>query len=99
MPFLVVGLFLTLSNPFELPLGVLLIPFAVLALGIYMASYKLARLSPLSARKSRFIAGSLTSVVMLLILLQSIRQLSAKDFVILAALLIGLIFYVRRIDL
>lgn len=55
-------------------------------------------MAPISLRKRKSIAAILTVILLLGVLLQSVRQLSAKDLLILLALLVGVTFYVRRID-
>lgn len=98
---LIVGLvlFLLFTSPYELPLFMLIVPFILLALILFKLSKMILMLLSVSGKKSKFISGAITSLVMLVILLQSIRQLSINDFLIVTALFVGLIFYMRRIDL
>jgi hypothetical protein len=98
-PFIILLVFLLFTDPYQLPLVLVLLPFLVLGIGVYFFSKTLLKVAPLSKRKETFIASVVTSTILLLILLQSIRQLSVKDFLILLALLAGLTFYVRRLDL
>ncbi len=98
-PFLVLFVMLLLTDPFQLPLMLLMVPFLLFGLGCFLVIRELLKLIPVSVRRRKVIAGVLTSVLLLAMLLQSIRQLSLKDLLILSALLIGVTFYVRRIDI
>jgi hypothetical protein len=99
IPFILFGVFVLLTNPYKLPIPLLLVPFLLLGVGTFCAVREVLRLSPLSHRKRTLIAATLTSIILLGILLQSIRQLSVKDFLILIVLLTGTTLYVRRIDI
>lgn len=91
--------FLLMTDPYKLPLIFLTVPFLLLTALIYLICRLL--LGRLIGRKSktRYIAGVMTGLLMLIILLQTIRQLSIRDFLIVGALFVGLTFYMRRIDL
>jgi hypothetical protein len=91
--------FLLLTDPYNLPLAFILVPFLILGITTYYVMRTSLQLTPLSLRKRTFIASTFTGTLLLLVLLQSIRQLSVKDLLILVALLVGLTFYVRRLDL
>ena len=98
LPFITLGFFLLLTDPHDIPLPLLVVPFVLLGFGIFrLLSFALARLTKLSVARIRLLAGLITSLVELLVLLQSIRQLSLKDFFLLVALLVGLTFYLRRV--
>jgi hypothetical protein len=97
-PFLLLGLFLMLTDPYDLPLIILLLPFVLLGWGIFKATKELGKQAGLSQRRSKLTATIVTILVLLTVLLQSIRQLSAKDFIILIVLLAGVTLYVRRFD-
>lgn len=98
LPFIILGIFLLLTDPYDIPLPLLVVPFVLLGFGIFrLLSFVLARLTKLSVARIRLLAGLITSLVELLVLLQSIRQLSLKDFFLLVALLVGLTFYLRRV--
>ena len=91
--------FIVSTDPYKLPLPLVVVPFLLLAVIVYQgSSFTLAK-SPLRGRRPRLVAGMVTSIILLLVLLQSIRQLSVKDFLILGALLVGLLLYLRRLDL
>lgn len=90
--------FLATTDPFKLSLVVLFVPFVLLGVGVYHVVFLLSTLSGLSDRRGRAIAFVATGMLLLAALLQSIRQLSLRDFCILTILLAGVLFYMRRID-
>lgn len=98
LPFLLLGLFLAFTDPYNLPLIVLLVPFVLLGWGVFKGLQVGGSLTGLSPRRSKVIAVIVTTLVLLTVLLQSIRQLSIKDFIILIVLLAGVTFYIRRFD-
>lgn len=99
VPLLILVSFLLLTDPYKLPIILILVPFLVLGIGLYYATALVLQVAPLSQRKVTFIAGMVTASLLFLLLLQSIRQLSVKDLLILVALVVGLLLYVRRLDL
>lgn len=99
LPFLLLVLFILSTDPYDLPLPLLLFPFLLLGAGVYFTTRELLKVAPVSKKKSNLISAVFASVVLLGVLLQSIRQLSVKDLLILSVLLAGATFYVRRIDL
>ena len=99
LPFFALGCFILLTNPRSLPLPMLLIPSSLLGVGSYNLSKELLYASSVSVGKARFIAGALTAILLLGVLLQSIRQLTGKDFLILSILIVGVTLYMRRLDI
>jgi hypothetical protein len=98
IPLVLFILLVVFTDPLKLPLIFLVAPFILLALFVYRLSGFLLRHAGLSVKKSRFISGVVTGLLLLLMLMQSIRQLTIKDLLILAALLIGVTLYFKRID-
>jgi hypothetical protein len=96
---IILGVFLLLTDPYRLPLVFLTVPFLLLSVSTYLICRLVAGSLIGGKRKSRYIAGVMTGLLMLVILLQTIRQLSIRDFLIVGALFVGLTFYMRRIDL
>jgi len=86
------------TNPYALPLPLLPIPFLLLGLGSYYVTSAILQMTPLPERKAKLVSAVLTSIVLLGVVLQSIRQLSSKDFLILLALLVGITWYMRRLE-
>ncbi len=97
-PVLFVG-FLVATDPYKLPLPLLIVPFVLFAAMVYMYSRLALRTLHVSRRRARLIAVIISGLLLLVALLQSIRQLSLKDFLILSALVIGLTIYARRLDI
>jgi hypothetical protein len=92
-------LFLTLTDPYRLPLPLLMVPFLLMTALIYKIVGVVVRPLVRSDKRTTYLATVTTSLFMLVLLLQTIRQLSLKDFLIVGALFLGLTFYIRRIDL
>lgn len=98
-PFFLLLAITLLTDPYKLPLFLLVVPFLLLGIGSYAVLVELLRMGSVSRKKRKAIAAILTSILLLGVLLQSIRQLSVKDLLILLVLLAGVTFYVRRIDI
>lgn len=98
-PLILLTVFILMTDPYKLPLPLLLMPFMLLGFGFFILMKELINLTPISRRKGKFIAAAVTTIILLGVLLQSIRQLSIKDFLILLVLLAGTTFYMRRIDI
>lgn len=96
---LALSLIIVFTNPYKLPLLFLVIPFALIGFGCYLALSGLMRLGSVSARKRKLISAILSTALLLILLMQSIRQLCLKDVLILLALLAGITFYIRRLDI
>ena len=92
--------FLVLTNPASLPLPMLVVPFLLLFAALYFTvELLLSRYLPnLGSRAQHALSLSLTSLPILLLILQSIGQLSARDLLITAGLVGGLVFYFRKTD-
>ena len=97
-PLILLMAMLFFTSPYKLPLFLLLVPFFLIGIGCFVALYELLKPWSMSTRKRKVIAVALSSLLLLGTLLQSIRQLSVKDILILLALFAGLAFYLRRID-
>jgi FlaA1/EpsC-like NDP-sugar epimerase len=94
-------LLLLTTNPYHLPLVLLILPFVLIFAVIYEGMLAIGlSISGQSSKKRRQInALILSGGIITLALLQSIRQLSLRDLIIIILLIAGLAFYVRRIDL
>lgn len=95
--------FLLMTDPNKLSIGWLLIPFAWLFAAIFVTVRFVSRfLSPNGSSRSRrsfVLALVAASVPTLLLLLDSINQLTPKDVLLIIGLGIGGFFYVRRLNL
>lgn len=87
------------TDPYRLPLVLLVLPFLLFGMGCFISLKVLLRFTPIAPGRRGVMAGILTAAILLVLLLQSIRQLSVRDLLILLALLSGVTFYVRRIDI
>lgn len=99
----VLGLFLLLNttNPYELPLAALIIPFVLIFVIVFHSSFLLLSLlyKKSSDKRHKLNAAIIAIGISLMALLQSIKQLSIQDLIILVCLIVILSFYTRRIDL
>ena len=91
-------LFLMLTNPQDLPLPIVLLPFIWLFIAIFMAvqwSVKL-RAEKLDKRRRMILAGVSAALPVLLLVFESVHQLSIRDVLIVIALLASISFYMSR---
>lgn len=108
-PLLVYGglaLFLANSNPRKLPLILIVIPFGLIFVGLYLPlkafamsfarGFKGRDLRLETTKRLRLIALLTAAVPTFLLILSSINQLTIKDFLLSFILLGGLVFYVNR---
>jgi choline-glycine betaine transporter len=93
-------IFLMATDPYSLPLPLLLIPSILVFLILFHFSRMvLSRLNPQANRRFRLVvAGSIAGTPAVLLLLQSVHQLSLLDVVIVIALLVGSLFYISKAD-
>jgi hypothetical protein len=98
--YLVIPVFLLMTNPEKLPLPLLILPFVLLFAALFLTARLLLRryFANLGGRYNRGLALALATLPVLLLILQSIGQLSIRDLLITAGLLIGLVFYFRKTD-
>lgn len=98
LPFLLLVGFIVSTDPYKIPLVLLVVPFALLGIGVFrLSTFLLLEITRFSRARARLFAGLITSFVIIAMILQSIRQLSLVDFALLVVLLMGLSFYLRRI--
>lgn len=92
--------FLMSTNPTQLPLPLIMVPFLWLFVTLFATMWVLfGAVGPFRARRRRLVmAGSIATLPVLLLVFKSIHQLTARD-VILAVALVGVAtFYVSRAD-
>ncbi len=94
-------LFLMLTSPRDLPIVALLVPFLLFFIILFFTFTILIRVfsSGVTVRKRRITAGAMAMFPVLLLLLQSIGQLSLRDVTIVIALMTIIVFYVMRSDI
>lgn len=101
---LLLGMFILLfaTNPNNLPLPLLILPFVLLFLIIFTSTlFVIQRRSSsmkLLTPKSSIIAFTVAGVPVLLAVFQSIHQLSIRDVLISAGLFGGIVFYLSKTD-
>ena len=98
--FMSIPLFMIATNPESLPLPLLIAPFALLFGALYLTSKLMLDkfFTNLNGKPLKGVAVSLAGLPVLLIILQSIGQLSIRDLLITFGLVAGLIFYFRKTD-
>lgn len=102
-PFLLYGallVFMFTTNPRDLPVGWLLAPFILLFMALFL-TFKATLWRPggkFGDRKARVMCGVAAAIPTLILLLDSVNQLTIRDSLILIAFgLIGL-FYIAKLD-
>lgn len=95
-------LFLLGTSPDKLPLLLLLVPYVITFLAILVLGRISFRITgfydQLSSYKRNIILGTMAALPVLLLLLQSLRQLTIRDVLLVIALGVGLAFYLLRAD-
>lgn len=98
--FLLIPMMLFTTNPENLPLPLLMLPFILLFMALYFGSQLvLINLLPNIGRRAvRGVGVALAILPVLLLVLQSISQLTIRDLLITLGLIGLLIFYFRKTD-
>lgn len=92
-------LFIVLTNPRNLPLPLLVLPFLWLFTALFVTTSMLVkRRKDISKRQVVIIAGVVASIPVLLAIFQSIHQLSVKDVLLSSGLVLLAAWYVLRAD-
>lgn len=93
-------IFLLLTNPETLALPLLIIPFIILLLGLYMSSVLFLDtfFKDLSISRKKTMALVTAVLPTILLLLASIKQLTIRDTGLIFGLLFLLMFYLRRLE-
>ena len=101
--YLTLVVFLANTNPRHLALPLIIVPFVLIFMAIYLPVYFLlngfmASISggPTTSKRARFIALAGASLPCFLLVLSSINQLTLKDVLLWLALISGLVFYTAR---
>src|SRR6185437_13863079 len=105
LPWACTLLLLLLTTPSKLPSAVLILPFLLLFIAIYMTVLEVLhllrggeqnRIVGMRASRPRLIAGLIAGFPVLLLVLQSIGQLTAWDVLTVVALFIVAYFYIIK---
>lgn len=91
--------FLLLTDPTKVPLPILMLPFVWMFLLLFIAVYMGLGLTALPRLKKRILAAAVGGLPILLLILQSIGQLTIRDTLITVGLILGVGWYIKRIDL
>jgi hypothetical protein len=92
-------LFIVLTNPQNLPLPLLVLPFLWLFTVLFVTTSILVRRKKnVSKRQAVITAGVVASIPVLLAIFQSIHQLSIKDVLLSTGLVLLAAWYVLRAD-
>ncbi len=97
---ILLNLMFFMTTPESLPLPFLTAPFVLLFAGLYLSmQLVLANIARnLRPKTGRGLSLAIAALPVLLLLLQSIGQLTPRDFVITVGLIAGLLFYFRKTD-
>lgn len=95
--YLSLPLFIILTNPRELPLLMLWVPFLLLFAILFVTTRKLMS-RRLAGKKLITVSVTVAIIPVLLVILASIGQLTARDILISFALVLGTIWYLNRLD-
>lgn len=101
LPGILLLVFLFTTNPQELPLVLLLVPFLLLLLSIFSAAYfsfALLSFKSLARRRRLVLSFCLALLPTALLLLQSINQLTARDSLLFSVFIFILVLYVARVN-
>lgn len=100
VPIVFLVVLLLTTNPYHLPIVLLVLPFLLIFFITYQAiSLVFSRsFQGSDKKKQRLNASMFAGAIVTLALLESIRQLSWRDLIIITVLIIGLSFYIRRVD-
>jgi|SRR5665213_356204 len=92
---------LSFTNPQRMPLTVLILPFILVFLILWISISTVLRYfsTKLSVKKQRTLVSLLAAFPLFCLLLQSIGQFSIRDFITLTAFFIVLWFYINRTSL
>jgi hypothetical protein len=93
-------IFLLATNPEELPLPLLIVPFILLLACLYVTAKVFLNIffKDIDTGRRKTMAAIFAVLPTLLILLASINQLTVRDTAIVLGLLVLLLFYLRRLD-
>lgn len=93
-------IFLLITNPEELPIAMLVVPFILLFAMLYITARVGLRIifPSISTARLRLLAVLIGALPTLLLILASIKQLTVRDTAIVVGLLVMLVFYLRRVD-
>lgn len=88
------------TSPTEMPLVILVVPFLVMFITIYAGAKVVLGQTTLSGNKKRqtMIASASGALPVLLLIFQSIHQLTLRDVLVSISLVAAVVFYISRAD-
>jgi hypothetical protein len=100
--YLSLPVFTVSTNPNQLPLPLLLVPFgltfSILFVTIYIVGSRTRLLRGLEKRKQYGVVGLLSGIPILLLVFQSLHQLTIRDIIIAISMVFATAFYISRAD-
>ncbi len=90
--------FLLLTNPHNLPLPILILPFLWLFCVLFISTTLLLKARGVGQRKRAIVAGVIATIPVLLAIFQSIHQLSIKDVLLSLSVVVLAAWYVMKAD-
>ena len=91
--------FILMTSPSHLPLPLIMVPFVLIFLIIFYGIVYIGKSNISSHRRARIIrAGVLACIPVLLLILQSIHQLTIKDILITIGLVLLATYYLNKAD-
>lgn len=95
--YLVAFLFFTGVNPSSLPVGLLLVPFAVIFSTVFMTLHSIALLfTERISFVQRMTIIALVSTATLLLLIQTVAQLTIRDIILSSSIVLILVWYLNK---
>jgi len=98
--YLVLLLVLISTDPYRSPLLVVVVPFGLIFIALFMTINSLMKLTPgvqrLSSKKRLFIAAAAAWLPVMLLILRSIDQLTVRDGLIMIIFVLALLVYTSR---
>lgn len=91
-------LFLAFTDPSRLPIALLVVPFMWLFIALFVTVWLVLKRLGQSKRRRSIIATAAATLPVLLLIFQSIHQLSFKDVVLAVILLAAISFYLSKAD-
>lgn len=99
--FILLGLILLTTDPFNSPLPVVIVPFLVLFFALLVTVNTILKLLPaphFSRQKRLLVSAGVAWLPVMLLILRSIDQLTGRDGIILLIFVAALLLYVSRIS-
>jgi|GEM_PF-3513149 len=94
--------FFIATSPAELPIVLIVVPFILLYLGMTIGLLMISSVIPVFSRfrerQKILLSACITAVPFLLVIFQTLHQLTIRDVMISFGLFAGLVFYLYRAD-